>query len=118
MTSGPDSRDGFQRALDDLVDDAVTLLERRLVDAADERRVVADRTFDDELIESSTRITLILHAPGYRSNQLKVSLLEGDIVVAAPDFTVRKPLHASVDESSLTSTYVNGILSAEFQRTF
>jgi HSP20 family molecular chaperone IbpA len=118
VTSGPDNRDGFQRALDDLVDDAVTLLEGRLVHVVDERAGAETRTYDDEMIESSTHITFIMHVPGYRSSQLKVSLLGGDLVVTAPDFTVRRPLHASVDGSSLTSTYVNGVLSAQLQKTY
>ena len=117
MTSGPDSRDGFQRALDDLVDDAVTLLEERLVRAPDER-VAERRTYNGELIESSTHITFIMHAPGYKSSQLKISLLGDDIVVTAPDFTTRRPLHAPVDGSSLVSSYINGVLSAKLQRTF
>lgn len=118
MTSGPDSRDGLQRALDDLVDDAVTLLERRFVYGADEQGAAEKRIDDDELIESSTHVTFIMHAPGYRSDQLKVSLLGDDIVVTAPDFAVRRPLHASVDGSTLVSAYVNGILSAKLQKTF
>ena len=118
MTSGPDSRDGFQRALDDLVDDAVTLLEGRFAHAADKQGAAEKRTDDGELIESSTHVAFIMHAPGYRSDQLKVSLLEDCIVVTAPDFTVRRPLHASVCGSSLTSTYINGVLSARFQKTF
>jgi HSP20 family molecular chaperone IbpA len=118
MTSGPDSQDGFQRALDDLVDDAVTLLEAHLAHSADERGVAGKRNYDDELIESPTQFAYIMHAPGYRSNQLKVSLLGEDIVVTAPDFTVRRPLHASVDGSSLVSDYVNGVLSAKLRKTF
>ena len=118
MMSGPDSQDGFQRALDDLVDDAVTLLEGRLAHSADERGVAAKRAYGDELIESPTQFVYIMHAPGYRSDQLKVSLLGEDIVVTAPDFTVRRPLHASVDGSSLVSDYVNGVLSAKLQKAF
>ena len=114
--NGPDSRDGFQRALDDLVDDAVTLLEGSPVHEANERRDEERRTDDVELIESSTRVTFIVHAPGYRSCQLKVSLLGGDIVVTAPDFMVRRPLHSSVDETSLVSAYINGVLSARLQK--
>ena len=117
MTSGRDSWDGFQRALDDLVDDAVMLLEGRLAHAANEQGVAEKRTDDGELIESSTHVTFIMHAPGYRSGQLKVSLLGDDIVVTSPDFTVRRPLHASVDGSSLTSAYINGVLSAKLQKT-
>lgn len=104
--------------MDELVDDAVTLLEGRLVRAADEPGAPGRRAFDDELIESSTHVTFIMHAPGYRSSQLKVSLLRDDIVVAAPDFTLRRPLHASVDRSSLASAYVNGVLSAKLHKTF
>jgi len=118
MTNGPDSRDGFQRALDDLVDDAVTLLEGHLVHAADVQRAAGGRTYDSELIESSTHVMFIMHAPGYGNGQLKVSLLGGDIVVSAPDFTVCRPLHASVDGSSLASAYVNGVLSAKLRKTF
>lgn len=118
MTSGPDSRDNFQRALDELVDDAVTLLEGRLAHATDEPGASGRQTYDDELIESSTYVTLIVHAPGYRSSQLRVSLLGDDIVVTAPDFTLRRPLRASVDRTSLTSAYVNGVLSAKLQRIF
>ena len=118
MTSGPDSRDGFQRALDDLVDDAVTLLEGRLVHATEEQGAAGKRARDDELIESSTHVTLIMHAPGYRSGQLNVALLGDCIVVTAPDFTVRRPIHASVDESSLATAYVNGVLSARLRKTF
>ena len=116
--NGPDSRDGFQRALDDLVDDAVTLLEERMIHAADEQGAAEKRTDNGELIESSTHVTFIMHVPGYRRSQLKVSLLEGDIVVTAPDFTVRKPLHSSVDGSSLASAYINGVLSAKLQKIF
>ena len=115
--SGPDSRDGFQRALDDLVDDAVTLLEERIVHSADER-VAEKRSNNSELIESSTHFTLIMHAPGYRKSQLRVSLLGDDLVVTAPDFTVHRPLRASVDRSSLASTYINGVLSAKLQKTY
>jgi HSP20 family molecular chaperone IbpA len=118
MTSGPDSLDSFQRALDELVDDAVTLLEGRLVQAGGEPGAAEKPTCDCELIESSTLVTFIMHAPGYRSSQLKVSLLGEDIVVTAPDFTVRRPLHASVDESSLTTAYINGVLSAKLQKAF
>jgi HSP20 family molecular chaperone IbpA len=118
MMSGPDSRDNFQRALDELVDDAVTLLEGRLAHATDEPGGLRRRAYDDELIESSTYVTFIVHAPGYRSSQLRVSLLGDDIVVTAPDFTLRRSLHASVDKSSLTSAYVNGVLSAKLQRIF
>jgi HSP20 family molecular chaperone IbpA len=118
MMSGPDSRDGFQRALDDLVDDAVTLLEGRLDHSVYEREVTGKRTYDDELIESSTQISFIMHVPGYRSGQLKVSLLGENIVVTAPDFMVRRPLHASVYKSSLETAYVNGVLSAKLQKTF
>lgn len=118
VMSGRDNRDGFQRALDDLVDDAVTLLEGRLVHSAYERETAERRTSDNELIESSTHIIFIMHAPGYRKGQLKVSLLGDDLVVTAPDFMVRKPLHASVDGSSLASAYVNGVLSAKLQKTF
>lgn len=118
MMSGSDSRDGFQRALDDLVDDAVTLLEGRMVHAVDEQGAAEKRIDDGELIESSTHVTFIMHAPGYRSGQLKVSLLGDDIVVTAPDFTTRRPLHASVDGSSLASAYINGVLSATLQKTF
>jgi len=118
MTSGPDSQDSFQRALDELVDDAVTLLEGRLVRATDELGASGRRAYDDELIESSTYVTFIVHAPGYKSSQLRVSLLGDDIVVTAPDFTLRRPLHASVDGSSLASAYVNGVLSAKLRRTF
>jgi hypothetical protein len=38
--------------------------------------------------------------------------------VAAPDFTVRRPLHASVDRSSLASAYINGVLSAKIRKTY
>ena len=104
--------------MDDLVDDAVTLLEGRWVRVAEERGVAGKRTYENELIESSTHITFIMHAPGYRIGQLKVSLLGDDIVVTAPDFTVSRPLHASVDGSSLASAYVNGVLSAKLRKTF
>ena len=118
MTSGSDSRDNFQRVLDELVDDAVTLLEGRLIHASDEPGALGRRTCDDELIESSTHVTFIVHAPGYRSDQLKVSLIGNNIVVTAPDFTLRRPLHASVDKSSLASLYVNGVLSTRLHKTF
>ena len=58
-----------------------------------------------------------MHAPGYRNGQLKVSLLGVDVVVSAPDFTVRRSLHASVDVSSLASAYINGVLSAKLRKT-
>ena len=118
MTSGPESRDNFQRVLDELVDDAVTLLEGHLARAAEVPGASEKQAYDDELIESSTHITFIMHVPGYKSSQLKVSLLGDDIAVAAPDFTLRRPLHASVDRSSLTSAYVNGVLSAKLRKTF
>jgi HSP20 family molecular chaperone IbpA len=118
MMSGPDSRDGFQRALDGLVDDAVTLLERRLVHPVGGLGAPEERTRDNELIESSTQVTLIVHVPGYGSDQLKVSLLGDDFVVTAPDFTVRRTFHAAVDGSSLVTTYVNGVLSAKLRKTF
>ena len=118
MTSGPDNRDSFQTALDNLVDDAVTLLEGGRVHAADAEGAVGRHTCDSEMIESSTYITFIMHAPGYTSTQLKVSLLGDDIVLTAPDFTVRRPLRAAVDGSSLASTYVNGVLSAKLRKTF
>jgi len=116
--SGPDSRDVFQKALDELVDDAVTLLEGRLTHGVGEPGALGRRTYDSELIESSTRVTFLMHAPGYKSDQRKVLLRGGAIVVTAPDFTVRRPLRASVDESSLASAYINGVLSAKLQKTF
>ncbi len=118
MTSGLDSRDGFQRALDDLVDDAVTLLEGRFVHAAGEQGAAEKRTDDGELIESSTHVTFIMHAPGYRSGQLKVAVLGDEIIVTAPDFTMRRSLHAPVNGSSLASVYINGVLSARLQKIF
>ncbi|MGD1055668.1 MAG: hypothetical protein ABR867_06270, partial [Nitrososphaerales archaeon] len=64
MTSGLDSRDDLQKVLDELVDDAVTLLERRLVRVADELGASRERAPDCELIETSTHITFIMHVPG------------------------------------------------------
>jgi len=118
MTSGPSSQDGFQRALDDLVDDAVTLLEGRMTRAVSSQASAWSGSFSEELIEAELKFTYILNVPGYREDQLNVSLLGGELVVASPDFTVRKRLHASVDCSSLASRYVNGVLSAEVLKTF
>jgi HSP20 family molecular chaperone IbpA len=116
MTSGPDRRDDFQRALDGLVDDAFMLLEGRTVHAVNDQSTGVP-TPNSELIESSDHFTLIVHAPGYRNGELKASLVEDDLVVSAPDFGVHSTLHAPVESQSLVSTYVNGVLSVRLRKS-
>ena len=118
MTSGPDSPDSFQGALDEIVEYAVALLEGRLLQVTDDRSARTARVHEIELIETSAHITVILLAPGYRAGDLRVSLAGVELVVTAPDFTVCTTLHTSVDASSLEQNYVNGVLSARLQKSF
>lgn len=116
MTSGPDRRDNFQRALDGLVDDALMLLEGRAVQVVNDRTTGVPAPYS-ELIESPDHFTLIVHAPGYRNGELKASLVEDDLVVSAPDFGLHSTLHAPVESQSLVSTYVNGVFSVRLRKS-
>ena len=106
MMSGQSSRDGFQRLLDDIVDDAVTLLERR----------ASQEPLDEELLESSTQYTVIVHFPGLRQGQIRAMVLEQSLIITAPGLTVCRPLKAEVDAQSLVTTYLNGVLSARVRK--
>ena len=116
MTTGQNSPDNFIQDLDDLVRDAMILLEGSATDSEHGTRTSEERQRNGELIESSNHLSFILHAPGYSSCDLRAAIVHQELVVEGPDFSIRRPLRASVKPSTLSSTYVNGVFHARVQR--
>ena len=105
----PSSQDGLDRILEELVKDAQLLIDRPYRPGR-ERPSGAGREIS-ELIERMDSVTLILEVPGYRSEELHTSIEGDEIEVRTPRFTLRKSLPWRVDPASMTSDYLNGVLS-------
>ncbi len=108
MTTGQSDDEEFARSLDGLVDEAVANIDGR-------GKTQGEKRDEGELIEYAAHLTYLLHAPGYRANELSVSLLGGELVVAGPDFTLRKPVSFE-GACTVTATYINGVLCARVEK--
>lgn len=109
------SRDSLEQTLEDLVKRAERLLDRPYekgwFSAAQE-----GWKGRCELVERIETVTVVLEAPGYQPSDLRSSVSEDEIMVEAPDFSVRRALPCRVDPESIQTEYRNGVLSIQIAK--
>ncbi|MDA4124180.1 MAG: Hsp20/alpha crystallin family protein [Thaumarchaeota archaeon] len=107
--------DSFQRVLDALIENAVGMMNHPVHPNVDPKSGLARRD-DGELMESASRVTFILNAPGYWQEDLHVSVSADEVEVRGPDFVVRKRFLPDVDPASVEKSYTNGILEIRLKK--
>ncbi len=85
--------------LEQLVENAVRMIDSPYPRSPDAE---APKKVEDaeEGIEGVEDVTLILHAPGYRSGEILVSAAFGEVQVAAPSVSLWRQLPPDVDQST------------------
>lgn len=82
------------------------------------RPSVRENTADPgELTERPEYVSYILMAPGYRSWEFRVGVAEGELRIETPDFFISRPLRCEVEKESLTTRYINGVLSVRLMKS-
>ncbi|MDG6986029.1 MAG: Hsp20/alpha crystallin family protein [Nitrososphaerota archaeon] len=69
-----------------------------------------------ELIERDASVTFILLVPGYSRRDIRVRAEADRLRVEAFDFKIERPLPCAVDPSTVSATYLNGVLSVRMEK--
>ena len=78
---------------------------------------VRDRRDDaGELIEGDGSFTFVLMAPGYSRRDIRVWAEEDRLKVESFDFKIERPLSCAVDPTTVSATYLNGVLSVRAEK--
>ena len=102
--------ESFEEALAEIVRAAERELEC-LRAGAETEPADPDRSDMGEVIEGAAEVTLLLNAPGYRPEELRVTAMTHAITIGTGDFEMRRRLACRVEPARMVVAYNNGILS-------
>ena len=105
-----DEKESLEEALAEIVRAAERELED-LREGAEAEPAEPDPSEMGEIIVGAAEVTLLLNAPGYRPEELRVTAMTHAITVGTSDFEMRRRLACRVEPARMVVAYNNGILS-------